>query len=764
LGDAGGAKPTNAAIVGGGNGCKSILEMVQGDTLGHFRMRVLGVADVAPDAVGIQYARQLGVPFVTTDYRELYEIPDLGVIIELTGNDAVRDEIERTRPRHVRLIDHYGARLFWEIHQAEEAIILQRTEMQRKVEAERERIAEILNSIPDEIMVVDNDMLIQDANSSFLEKNNCSLDDVRGLTCYEIEDGIRGECQVAVGNCPFATVMKEGKPTSLVRKHFGKSGETRYASIVGAPLRDREGHVTGMIELVRDITKRIRLEETLATTEVHLRQFMDQAPMATYAKNQAGQYLDANPAACLLFGRTKKELLGKTDLELFSRETAEKLREGDREVWQGRGSISMETELMIGTRRIFLSTVKFPVLGPEGTPTALCGLFQDVTAQKEAQQELGETREYLQSILDNSPVIIITTDMNDNIVSFNKGAERSLGYAADEMIGKPLTQLYQDPTKRVEFLRLIRSDKTVQDYSFELVCKDGSLLPVSLTLAQLKDPSGRMIGTVGMSKDISHRKALMGQILQSERMAAVGRLASGVAHEINNPLAIISGITGFLGELADEEGEEHWPELIDELKEALPKIGTQIDRGRDITHRLLQFARKTKVSVEHADVNTSVKEILPFLRKECRLAGITIHRDCQGGLSKVGLDETQLQEILMNLTKNAIDALTDQGGGNIWLKAYEEGGKVVISVKDDGPGIDEAIRDRLFDPFASTKSIQQGTGLGLALCYAIVKRCDGEIRVFSEPDQGTDFQVFLPAHNPVSKEASTPPRSQEPSD
>ena len=134
------------------------------------------------------------------------------MIIELTGNDAVRDEIERTRPRHIRLIDHYGARLFWEIHQAEEAIILQRTEMQKKVEAERERIAEILDSIPDEIVVVDTDMLIQDANSSFLQNNNCSIDDIRGLSCYEVEQGIRGECQVAVGNCPFFSVMQGGAP------------------------------------------------------------------------------------------------------------------------------------------------------------------------------------------------------------------------------------------------------------------------------------------------------------------------------------------------------------------------------------------------------------------------------------------------------------------------------------------------------------------------------------------------------------------------
>jgi two-component system NtrC family sensor kinase len=231
-------------------------------------------------------------------------------------------------------------------------------------------------------------------------------------------------------------------------------------------------------------------------------------------------------------------------------------------------------------------------------------------------------------------------------------------------------------------------------------------------------------------------------------MAAVGRLASGVAHEINNPLAIISGITGFLEELAGDEEVDQSAQVMRELRETLPKIQTQIKRGRDITHRLLQFARKTEMSIEHADVSAALREILPFLEKECRLGGIAIHVDIQPNLPKIALDETQLQEILMNLAKNAIDALGGVGGGNLWLEAHEEEGKVLISVRDDGPGIDETIRDRIFDPFASTKSVKQGTGIGLAICYAIVKRCDGEIRASSEPGEGACFEVLVPAQQP----------------
>jgi two-component system NtrC family sensor kinase len=281
--------------------------------------------------------------------------------------------------------------------------------------------------------------------------------------------------------------------------------------------------------------------------------------------------------------------------------------------------------------------------------------------------------------------------------------------------------------------------------------KDGTLLPVSITLSQLKDAEGRMIGTVGMSKDISRRKTLMGQMLQSERMAAVGRLASGVAHEINNPLAVIGEIAGFLGSLTEEGAKTDEAELHRELVEGLPKILKQVTRVRDITKRLLTFARKTEARVDIADVNVSLDEVLPFIEKEAELAQATIHREYQEDLPRVPVDEMQLQEVFINLITNALHAVAKKGGGNVWLTTRAEGGKVIVAVKDDGPGIDESIRDRLFEPFVTTKTVGEGTGLGLSICYGIVKRYDGEIRVYSQPGEGATFTVILPVHFPTSQ-------------
>lgn len=145
-----------------------------------------------------------------------------------------------------------------------------------------------------------------------------------------------------------------------------------------------------------------------------------------------------------------------------------------------------------------------------------------------------------------------------------------------------------------------------------------------------------------------------------------------------------------------------------------------------------------------ADIEGALEEVLPFLEKEARLANIQIHRHYQGPVGRVRIEEVQLEEILINLISNAIQAMTERGRGNIWISAGQDGDKIMLAIRDDGPGIDVKVRDRLFDPFVSTKARGHGTGLGLSICYGIIKHYDGEIRVESTPGEGALFQVILP--------------------
>ena len=722
--------------------------MVREDELGRFTMEILGLADRNPNAPGARYARACGVPLVTTDYHELFDIPDLHLLIELTGSDEMRDEIERTRPRHVRLIDHFGARLFWELHKAQEAVLAQRAERRRQERAERERITRIYDSIPDEVVVLDTEKRIQHANATCLRNNGLVLASVRGQRCYDVAQKARGRCQVALANCPFDAAMREKKPQSVVRKHFDEEGNPRYSAIVAAPMLDSADEVVGVIEMTRDITHRILVEEQLKASEGRLKRFMELAPLATYAKNRDGQYVEVNRATCELLGRSKGEVVGRTDLELLPRSAAEVLSEGDRTVLETGEKLNLESELVLGGRRVFLSTIKYPVLDADGQVSAVAGLSKDVTEERSVQEALRLTQEYLQNILDNSPIMVVTSDLAGRVVSFNRGAEEMLGYRADEIVGEPATRLYAREEERDQFVRHVKNGQAVHDAEVTFLRKDGGLVDAALTLSELRDSEGNVIGLVGMGRDISHRKALMNQVIQSDRLAAVGRLAAGVAHEINNPLAVISEVAGYLEDLQASQAPDARALLDEELREGLPKIAVQIKRCRSITHRLLNFARKSAAHADFADVGAALDEVLPFLEKEAELAEIRVIREVEEGLPRVRIEEVQLGEIVLNLVKNAIDAIRPlKRGGTIRIRAARQDRRVVLTVQDDGPGIPQDVRDRLFDPFVTTKPQGQGTGLGLSICYGIAKRHGAKIRVESEPGKGATFQVLLRAHD-----------------
>ena len=739
-------------IVGGGAGCESILRMVKHDSLGRFRMEVRGVADLDLDAPGARYAQEIGVPLVTTDYRELYDVADLDLVIELTGDPDVRDEVERTRPRSVSLIDHVGAQLFWSLHQAEERFVAQRGELRQEVEAERTRIDQIFRSLPDEVIVIDVDHVIQEVNTAFLRNNGLVRDQVVGRRCFDVESMVRGGCREGVEGCQAFKTLGHGKPTATVRKHFDDTGNPRYAAIVSGPVVAADGEVVGAVEMTRDITHRILLEEELKATEVQLQQFMEMAPLATYVKNRQGQYLQVNPATCALFERSSAEILGRTDREMLPERLADAMVAGDRHVVSSGNEMRFSLAIEREGEPLHLSTVKYPIVDGDGNVSAVCGITEDVTATKAAETELTRTREYLQGILDNSQVAIITTDLEGRVVSFNRGAEESLGYAAADIIGRPASKLYQEPDERVTLLRRLQREGAVRDHHSVYLRADGTPVQVSLTLSPLRDPGGEMIGNVAVCKDISHRRVLMNQIIQSERLAAVGRLAAGVAHEINNPLAVIGEVAGYLIDVLDEDPEP--AELVAELRNWLPKLSDQVRRGRSVTYRMLSFARKSEADVNVVHVNDALEEIVPFLEKEASLASVTIHRDYTGELPRVQVEEMQLQEIFINLIKNSLQAL-HHSGGNIWLSTFQRRGKVVTAIRDDGPGISEEVRDRLFDPFVTTKAPGEGTGLGLSICYGIVKRYDGEIRVESEEGAGSTFSVIFPAYRGDTQELET---------
>ncbi|MCF8082190.1 MAG: GHKL domain-containing protein, partial [Deltaproteobacteria bacterium] len=250
----------------------------------------------------------------------------------------------------------------------------------------------------------------------------------------------------------------------------------------------------------------------------------------------------------------------------------------------------------------------------------------------------------------------------------------------------------------------------------------------------------RMVNRIAES---DREKEMMNeQVVETGKLATVGELAAGIAHEINNPVAIMVEEAGWIEDLLQEEEFKEGQNLA-EFKRALGQIRSQGSRCKEITHKLLSFARKTDSRIQEVRLNNVIEELVALSEQRARYNKITMTADLAHDLPTLRISQTEIQQVLLNLINNALDAM-EKKGSRLDLSSRLEEDHMVIEVADDGPGIPEANLTRIFDPFFTTKPVGKGTGLGLPICYGIIKKMGGDIEVRSTLDEGTTFRVKIP--------------------
>ncbi|UCF94398.1 MAG: two-component sensor histidine kinase [Desulfobacterales bacterium] len=252
--------------------------------------------------------------------------------------------------------------------------------------------------------------------------------------------------------------------------------------------------------------------------------------------------------------------------------------------------------------------------------------------------------------------------------------------------------------------------------------------------------SRRMVSRIAQA---DREKEMMNQqVIETGKLATIGELAAGIAHEINNPVAIMVEEAGWIEDLLEEE--EFQPSAnLSEFQRALQQIRTQGKRCKEITHKLLSFARKTDSRVQDVQLNDLIEEVVGLSTQRAKYANVTIRTNLENDLPSLRLSHTEIQQVLLNLINNALDAM-EKRGGTINIASQRENENIVLEVADDGPGIPNANLARIFDPFFTTKPVGKGTGLGLSICYGIIKKIGGEIDVQSTLEVGTTFRIRLP--------------------
>jgi two-component system NtrC family sensor kinase len=244
--------------------------------------------------------------------------------------------------------------------------------------------------------------------------------------------------------------------------------------------------------------------------------------------------------------------------------------------------------------------------------------------------------------------------------------------------------------------------------------------------------------------DMERKKAASEEMaIQESKMAALGKMAAGIAHEINNPLAVIGEKAGWIKDLLKMEDVSK-SENFQEVAEAVNKIEYHINRAKMIIHRLLGFARRMEPATEILNINTVLNESLAFLENEARYRNIDIQADYALNLPMTASDSAQMQQVFLNILNNAIDAIGKDGEIHLKTRHLAKNNEIAIEIHDTGPGIPKEMLNKIFDPFFTTKEVGKGTGLGLSISYSIVEKLGGRMMVASEEGKGTTFTIYFP--------------------
>ena len=359
--------------------------------------------------------------------------------------------------------------------------------------------------------------------------------------------------------------------------------------------------------------------------------------------------------------------------------------------------------------------------------------------------ELHQTSGYLQCILQNSEDMIFAAEVDGMLISFSKGGEKVLGFSWEELIGSQVKELAEVPASFEQFLNTSQQEgRSVQsDIAFRH--KEGGTVYCNVSLINLTNREGLRIGTVGVCRDITLWKQIQEDLVRIDRLAEIGRIAAGVAHEINNPLAVIGEAAGWAGMVvSDAKGLSL--EDREELEKATKEITAQTKRCRGITHQLLGFVRDSKLSKTEFDVHELVNETINFLRPEIKHSSIEIDTRFMPGSLHMNSDPKLLEQVIVNLITNAIHAVREKHGdkGRVVIRTLKTDSEVEIRFEDNGAGIPMENQQKIFELFYSTKPPGKGTGLGLPICQNIVQKLGGKISLQSKAGVGTTFTIHIP--------------------
>ncbi len=566
------------------------------------------------------------------------------------------------------------------------------------------------------------------------------------------------------GRATFAALVeravREGPIAGVEVRAVRKDGTPVDLSLALAALIGDDGRLDGVSVVAQDVSDRKRAEERQRDELDRLHAILDAIPTPIFFKDAAGAYRGCNRAFQAFVGRSRDQIVGKTVDDIAPPDLAGVYREADLELFRTRGVQVYETSVRYadGTRHDVVFN-KATYLDREGNLAGLVGTYLDITERKRAEKALRESEERLHLALEGTNDGLFDWSAASGGVYVGPKLARLLGFEPEEIPRDPerLMRLLHpsDQPRALEQLRSHLAGQTPQYESEHRVSTKRGEWKWLLVRGRVAEraPGGAALRLVGTYRDITEKKKLQSQLEFASRMSAVGALAAGVAHEMNNPLAyVLANLEFALGELGRTHGPAPQGAPASEALQALSEAREGIERVQAIVQDLKAFARQDDGGEVHGpvDVRAVVQTALKMARLEIRHRAAVLLE--LGDVPSVLASEQRLGQVFLNLLVNAAQAIPEGNtmGNQIRVATRADGDRVIVEVQDTGAGMPPQVRERIFDPFFTTKPPGVGTGLGLTICHGIIAGLGGDIQVESTVGVGTTFRVRLPILAPLS--------------
>ncbi len=604
-------------------------------------------------------------------------------------------------------------------------------------------LTSILEAIDDGIYVISQDYTIEFMNKAMTKVFGKGI----GKKCHEVINKSEAICPW----CKSAEIFEDGK---TLHWELYLPGVDRTYELTELPLRNTDGYMS-KLTMYRDITQSRKHEEKLRATREDYRRLFENVGCGAFISSKKGRFLNANQALLDMLGYESEAEFLQIDIarDLY-------LNPDDRRKYQDiveREGRVTDYEVIFKRKddsimpALLTSLVRYD---GKGDIVGYEGIIADQSQRKQMEKELREAHDFLDKTIMCSPNAIMATDLKGNIIIWNQGAEETLGYKSEEVIGKMNIQdIYTDGIAR-KVMKMMRSRDygglgKLRSYPLTFMRKDGGIVEGNLSTNIIYNEKGKEFASVGIFVDLEERldmertlRRTQEQLLQSEKLAAMGRLTSQIAHELNNPLY---GIMNTLELMKTEISPQN------KRRKLLDMSLSETIRLADMLRKMLSFSKPDQEERQPTDVNTTIDEILLLHQKQLQEHSIKIASSFADDLGLVYASKSQLRQVFLNMISNARDAMPE--GGILTVTTETEGDQVQIRFSDTGIGIKAENIDKIFETFFTTKQDSvKGVGLRLSVCYGFIRDHGGDIQVNSGWGSGTTFTITLPLYSETGED------------